>query len=161
MKRLDVGGAGKGAARPSLDYGRSRRRHAPGTLTARRRGRSGRLPWTLICQAPSLRIQGISDRTRCKARSGFHAGTVNYRFAGNRWAATSSSTARRPPLGTDPAKKSHEGHLRRQNGHICLVSAKSCTWEIDAFPLYGLVDVEIKFRHEGLERISIGNAILA
>lgn len=155
MKALDVGSLGKALAALPFSVDGRVEGTLKGTLMAAEPGKRRAVSLVVDLKAPNLRLQGIPTES-LQGEVAYDQGTVNYRFMGKSLGGDFELDGQMPPLGTEPAKKNHEGHLRVKQAHLSRVGA-ILQLESDALPLHGLADVEIKFRHEGLERIPVGN----
>jgi hypothetical protein len=163
-KELDVGAlAGALAVIPFKMEGRAGGT-LKGTLAPALPGKDRVVAWDLDLQAARLRLQSIPTE-KLKATIGYHDGTVDYCLEGQMLGGRLNLDGRAPPdiaphplsPGTDGEPKlRNEGRLRLQRAKLSGVS-EIFHLRSELLPLHGLIDVDIKYHHEGPERSPVGS----
>jgi hypothetical protein len=140
-----------------------------GTLGAAPSLKERPVVWDLDLQAARLRLQGIPTE-QFKAQIGYHQGAVDYRLEGIALGGRLNLDGQVPPVATaiarldDPRGKqidqqqdvsTKECRLRLQRARLSGVS-EIFHLRSELLPLRGLLDLDIKYRHNGPDRSPVG-----
>src|SRR5207249_4298177 len=103
-------------------------------------------------QAPHLRVQGIPTE-RLRGTVGYRQGVAEYHFEGETLGGRFRLDGRLPPPKRRPAEPPSEGRLRIEGAQLArlgeLLGGRR-------FPLRGMVDLDLPFRHEEPDGAPVG-----
>ncbi|HEV3443520.1 MAG TPA: AsmA-like C-terminal region-containing protein [Gemmataceae bacterium] len=153
--QLDLGALTKGL--PAMPFGVVGQAGGTlkGTLSPAALGKERAVAVELDLQGRHLRLQGIPTE-QLQGALGYHEGSVDYRFTGKALGGRFDLNGEMPPVNAAAPKPGKEGRLRIERARLSNVN-EILHLRREVFPLRGLVDLEVKFRHEGPDRAPVGS----
>jgi hypothetical protein len=153
-EELDVGALAAGLAIIPFNMDGRAGGALKGTLAPALPGKSRTVAWDLDLQAARLRLQSIPTE-KLKATIAYREGTVDYLLEGQMLGGRLNLDGHAPPDNTASGNLRNEGRLRLQRARLSGVS-EIFHLRSELLPLHGLMDVDVKYHHEGPERAPVG-----
>jgi hypothetical protein len=117
-------------------------------------GKDRTFAWNLDLNAARLRLQNIPTE-KLKAAIAYHDGAVTYGVEGQMLGGRLNLNGRSPPINSPAEKMRNEGRLTLKRARLSAVS-EIFHLRSELLPLRGLMDIDVKYHHEGPERAPVG-----